>query len=411
MGRKDEINGIKLSSLMLLSLFIDEWNIFSVPMISIFMKRSLNFGTDYLGIITGATVGGAALGSILGGILTDRTGRRKVFLFNIILFAVSSVMSALSPNVLYLSIFRFLAGIPAGSDIANVYSYIMESVEPGKREVTGSYNTLMATLAILGINTAVILLAISGSTSYYIWKIILLLPVFPSIALLSYYRHIPESTAWKRRKHTYTDFFRELRGSTVTWHASLYSWLSGIASGIEVGTFAFFIPYIILRFGVPGILYERLVIIGIYMIGVPAGYLGPRLLPMLGMRRVGYTGFSMSLSGLILSGISIIMHFFILLPAAMMIFVWGNHWNNQPIITSQALTAGTEFRGKATGFSNFLYMLPSFLTITVFPLMFSRIGIGYSTLVIALASLFGIVITLKLFREVYGYTGDMLPEI
>ncbi len=411
MGRKDEINGIKLSSLMLLSLFIDEWNIFSVPMISIFMKRSLNFGTDYLGIITGATVGGAALGSILGGILTDRTGRRKVFLFNIILFAVSSVMSALSPNVLYLSIFRFLAGIPAGSDIANVYSYIMESVEPGKREVTGSYNTLMATLAILGINTAVILLAISGSTSYYIWKIILLLPVFPSIALLSYYRHIPESTAWKRRKHTYTDFFRELRGSTVTWHASLYSWLSGIASGIEVGTFAFFIPYIILRFGVPGILYERLVIIGIYMIGVPAGYLGPRLLPMLGMRRVGYTGFSMSLSGLILSGISLIMHFFILLPAAMMIFVWGNHWNNQPIITSQALTAGTEFRGKATGFSNFLYMLPSFLTITVFPLMFSRIGIGYSTLVIALASLFGIVITLKLFREVYGYTGDMLPEI
>ena len=411
MGRKDEINGIKLSSLMLLSLFIDEWNIFSVPMISIFMKRSLNFGTDYLGIITGATVGGAALGSILGGILTDRTGRRKVFLFNIILFAVSSVMSALSPNVLYLSIFRFLAGIPAGSDIANVYSYIMESVEPGKREVTGSYNTLMATLAILGINTAVILLAISGSTSYYIWKIILLLPVFPSIALLSYYRHIPESTAWKRRKHMYTDFFRELRGSTVTWHASLYSWLSGIASGIEVGTFAFFIPYIILRFGVPGILYERLVIIGIYMIGVPAGYLGPRLLPMLGMRRVGYTGFSMSLSGLILSGISLIMHFFILLPAAMMIFVWGNHWNNQPIITSQALTAGTEFRGKATGFSNFLYMLPSFLTITVFPLMFSRIGIGYSTLVIALASLFGIVITLKLFREVYGYTGDMLPEI
>ena len=411
MGRKDEINGIKLSSLMLLSLFIDEWNIFSVPMISIFMKRSLNFGTDYLGIITGATVGGAALGSILGGILTDRTGRRKVFLFNIILFAVSSVMSALSPNVLYLSIFRFLAGIPAGSDIANVYSYIMESVEPGKREVTGSYNTLMATLAILGINTAVILLAISGSTSYYIWKIILLLPVFPSIALLSYYRHIPESTAWKRRKHTYTDFFRELRGSTVTWHTSLYSWLSGIASGIEVGTFAFFIPYIILRFGVLGILYERLVIIGIYMIGVPAGYLGPRLLPMLGMRRVGYTGFSMSLSGLILSGISLIMHFFILLPAAMMIFVWGNHWNNQPIITSQALTSGTEFRGKATGFSNFLYMLPSFLTITVFPLMFSRIGIGYSTLVIALASLFGIVITLKLFREVYGYTGDMLPEI
>ena len=55
-------------------------------------------------------------------------------------------------------------------------------------------------------------------------------------------------------------------------------------------------------------------------------------------------------------------------------------------------------------------MLPAFLTITVFPLMFSRLGIGYSTLVIALASLFVVVLTLKLFHEVYGYTGDMMPE-
>ena len=113
MGVNGRIGEINLSRLMLLSLFIDEWNVFSIPMISIFIEHSLKFGTAYLGIITGATVGGAAIGSILGGILTDWAGRRKVFLFNIILFAVSSVLSALSPDILYLSIFRFLAGIPA----------------------------------------------------------------------------------------------------------------------------------------------------------------------------------------------------------------------------------------------------------------------------------------------------------
>ena len=41
---------------LLLSLFIDEWNIFSIPMISIFIEHNLKFGTAYLGIITGATV-------------------------------------------------------------------------------------------------------------------------------------------------------------------------------------------------------------------------------------------------------------------------------------------------------------------------------------------------------------------
>ncbi len=397
-----------ISKIMLTSLFIDEWNIFSISMISIFVEHSLRFGTTMLGLVTGATIGGASIGSVLGGYMVDRFGRRKLFFFNLILFLISAILSALSINLTMLVIFRFLAGIPAGADIANVYSYIMETEKPGHREVTGAYNTLMASVAILGLNGSVVILLISGLKATAIWKIAILIQIIPVLFLLLSYKRIPESDIWKasNKEATYIDFFRKLRHNRVQWRTSMYSWCCGIASGIEVGTFAFFIPYIILKFGISGAINDRFIIIGIYSIGIPAGYLGPKILPKIGLRKLSYSGFALSFAGLVISGLALLFNIYIVLPVSMMIFVWGNHWNNEPITTSQALVADSDMRGKAVGISNFIYQLPSFLSISIFPIMFSAIGMGYSTLVVAIASFAGIIITLAVFNEIFGYRND-----
>jgi len=352
------IKNASISKIMLISLFIDEWNIFSIPMISIFVGHSLQFGTSLLGFVTGATVGGASIGSILGGYMVDRFRRKKLFFFNLGLFLISAILSAFSINLSMLVIFRFLAGIPAGDDISNVYSYIMEAEKPGHREVTGSYNTLMASMAILGLNAIVVILVIFGFADTIIWRIAILVQIIPILIILPLYSRIPESSIWKEgnKKSTYGDFFRKLRHNKVQWRTSLYSWCCGIASCIEVGTFAFFIPYIILKFGISGAINDRFIIIGIYSIGIPAGYLGPKLLPKIGLRRLGYSGFVLSFMGLVLSGLALLFNFYIVLPVSMMIFVWGNHWNNQPITTSQALVADPElllFMLIASYYSNF----------------------------------------------------------
>lgn len=39
--------------------------------------------------------------------------------------------------------------------------------------------------------------------------------------------------------------------------------------------------------------------------------------------------------------------------------------------------------------------------------MFSRIGLGYSTLVIAFASFAGIIISAAIFKDIYGYSSDL----
>ena len=401
-----------ISNIMLTSLFIDELNIFSIPMLSIFLEHDLHFGTAFLGIVTGATVGGASVGSLLGGYLADRFGRKRMFMLNLILFIVSAILSALSTNLAMLASFRFIAGIPAGADIANVYSYIMETENPGRREVVGAYNTLMASMAILGLNLWIVFLLIAGFPVAVIWKTAILIQIVPAVVLLSLYRNISESSLWKKRRKStsYKDYWGNIMHNELRRRTSIYSWCCGIASGIEVGTFAFFIPYIILKFGISGIIQERFIIIAIYCVGLPAGYIGPKIIPIVGLRRISYSGFFLSFLGLIVSGLALILHLYIILPVSMMVFVWGNHWNNQPIITSQALIADSEYRGKAVGMSNFIYQLPSFLSITIFPIMFSFIGIGYSTIVIAMASLFGIIITFTVFREIFGYHGDLMVD-
>jgi putative MFS transporter len=401
--------GRTISKVMLISLFIDELNIFAVPMMSILMEQSLHFGTAFLGMVTGATVGGTAFGSLLGGKLTDHFGRKKLFLVNLSLFLFSAIMSALSPDLAMLASFRFLAGIPAGSDIANVYCYITETQKPGNREIIGAYNTLMATLAILTLNIWVVIFLISGFSENFVWKSSFLIQLIPIIILFSLYRKLPESSMWKSvtGKTTYRRFLKKLWNNSSLKRTSLYSWSSGIASGIEVGTFAFFIPYIILKFGITGMIQDRLIIIAVYFIGIPAGYIGPKIIPKTGLRKLSYYGFMLSFASLIFSGLAIIFNVYIVLPATMMVFVWGNHWNNQPIIISQALVTNPESRGKAVGISNFVSQFPSFLSIIVFPIMFSIIGIGLSTIVVAMASLCGIIITFTVFREIYGYDGDL----
>ncbi|WMT55463.1 MFS transporter [Acidiplasma sp.] len=400
----------KYSRFFLLSIFLDEYNIFAVPMLVVFIDRYFSLSSLQIGLVTGATILGVALGSLSGGIITDRFGRKNGYKINMVLFIISAFISALSPSAGIFIVSRLIAGIPAGSDISNTYAYIMELIPPGKREITGANNTLMASLAILGINFSVIPMIIMHLNTGMIWKVSMLISVIPAFILLVFSVKMNESEFWKNSGHqkiTYTKIIKNLMGNPVMKRTTIYAWSCGIASSIEVGTFAFFIPYIINTLDISGILFTRLIIILIYSFGVPVGYIGPLLIPKIGLKKLSYTGFIISFVSLIGSGTFLVLRQFLLIPAFMVLFVIGNHLNNQPVITSQSLVSNTEYRGRAVGLTNFILQLPSSMIITVFPLMFSRIGLGYSTLVIAFASFAGIIISAAIFKDIYGYSSDL----
>ena len=61
-----------------------------------------------------------------------------MFLATMILFIILAVAQAFVPNVGWLVVVRLFLGIPLGSDISNGYTYIMESMPKGMREVMGN---------------------------------------------------------------------------------------------------------------------------------------------------------------------------------------------------------------------------------------------------------------------------------
>jgi MFS family permease len=74
---------------------------------------------------------GAVLGALLFGYLTDRLGRRRLFLVTLATYSIATVASAFSWNLLSFSIFRFFTGVGIGGEYAAINSAVDELI-PGK---------------------------------------------------------------------------------------------------------------------------------------------------------------------------------------------------------------------------------------------------------------------------------------
>jgi MFS family permease len=123
--------------------------------------------------VTGAAttyLAGAVLGALLFGYLTDRLGRRKLFLVTLATYSLATVASAFSWNLFSFSIFRFFTGVGIGGEYAAINSAVDELI-PGK--VRGTVDLIVNGTFWLG--------ATAGSLA--------------AMALLS--GHVPQDTGWR----------------------------------------------------------------------------------------------------------------------------------------------------------------------------------------------------------------------
>ena len=86
------------------------------------------FGLKAVSIATiSAVMGvGALIGAIVGGYFTDRIGRNRMFLINMIMFIIGSFGAALSINVYMFFLFRAMMGAGVGLDFPVALSFIAE---------------------------------------------------------------------------------------------------------------------------------------------------------------------------------------------------------------------------------------------------------------------------------------------
>jgi len=90
---------------------------------------------------------GIMLGALLFGYLTDRFGRRRLFILTLLLYSTCTVISAMSPGYYFFLVFRFLTAIGVGAEYSAINAAIGEII-PAK--FRGRANALVMNFWPLG---------------------------------------------------------------------------------------------------------------------------------------------------------------------------------------------------------------------------------------------------------------------
>jgi len=335
-----------------------------------------------------------------------------------------------------LIIVRLILGIPLGSDISSGYTYIMESLPRGEREVMGNRWQFMFAVGQVLALTIVASFIVADLPHDVIWRVPLGLGAVPA-AIIFYLRHdLPETAIWLIRRGRLreakqvtasmygdrldmlpdedvevarpspTAFLADIRKDPIRWRATLFGWIACFAQSGEFSTFAFYLPVLFVMVGVSGVLGTTLVTLALYIIASISGWIGPLITPRIGQRGLSIAGFAIVFLSLLVAAAALYTGHVAVLPFAAAAMLWGHYWDAENVVTIPAVVARPEYRGTATGFAYVFVKLPAFLSIFLFPVLFSAIGQANATLLIALFPLAGLLAAIFILPEIYGFEHD-----
>ncbi|OLE23376.1 MAG: MFS transporter [Actinobacteria bacterium 13_1_20CM_3_71_11] len=160
-------------------------------------NRTLHLTAADVGLLGSVYLLGEVVGALFFGWLTDRLGRRRLFLVTLITYLLASGIAGFSPNLWFLVIFRFIAGTGIGGEYTAINSAIDELIPARYRgrtdiAVNGTYwagAMIGAAASIFLLNPNLLPINIGWRIGFFIG------PVLGLIAI--YLRYVlPESPRW-----------------------------------------------------------------------------------------------------------------------------------------------------------------------------------------------------------------------
>jgi MFS family permease len=157
----------------------------------------ISITTAQIGIAAAAYVAGACLGALFFGQLTDRLGRKKLFMVSLGVYIVATVATAGAFNAWYFYAARFITGAGIGGEYAAINSAIDELIPARVRGrvdliINGSFwvgSILGSVAAIVLLNTALLAANVGWRVSFGIGAVL-------GLSILLVRRNVPESPRW-----------------------------------------------------------------------------------------------------------------------------------------------------------------------------------------------------------------------
>lgn len=166
----------------------------------IFMKNDLGLSPLQEGLVTSFLLFGAAIGSVGGGWLSDRQGRRKNILWVAVIFIFGALGTAIAWDMSSMIIARFILGLAVGCASVTVPIYISELARPSQRERLVTVNELMiVTGQFLAYSVNASIVNFYPDMSHN-WRLMLAIPALPGALLWIGMLVMPESPRFFVRK-------------------------------------------------------------------------------------------------------------------------------------------------------------------------------------------------------------------
>jgi len=160
-------------------------------------KKALGFSDAQVAAGGTAYLAGAVTGALLFGYLTDRLGRRKLFLVTLAVYSLATAASALSWNFSSFAAFRFLTGLGIGGEYAAINSAVDELIPSKVRGTVDLFvNATFWLGAALGSLASLALLNVGSLPIDRGWRFAFGTAAILGIGVLFLRLSVPESPRW-----------------------------------------------------------------------------------------------------------------------------------------------------------------------------------------------------------------------
>ncbi len=427
------------------------------------LSREFGLSAGEKGVVTAASLTGILVGATALGSLADTFGRKRMFIVEMVLFAVFLVGVSLAPNLILLVVFLFGTGLALGCDYPTAHLVISESIPTSKRgRLVLSAFAFQAVGALSGALVGFLVLYENPDVSD--WRLMYATAILPAILVIVGRFFITDSPHWLvskgrtdeaehetarllSRKPAYPKSVSLSRLPAISPHAKNEGRFSALfAKRHRRATILASVPWFLQDLATYGIgIFTPTILVAVigaqseshtlsdtihndmlaaegsalmnvlFVLGILAAILLVDIVGRIKLQTVGFVGCAV---GLALAGLSIQPdggHNMVLLFAGFMLFYFATNLGPNSMTY---LLAGevfpTKIRGKGAGFAASFAKVGAVLTAFLFPVLLDEFGTAVILYGLVAASVLGAVVTMVFAIETKGLSlekiGDPLHE-
>ncbi|EGC33031.1 hypothetical protein DICPUDRAFT_81183 [Dictyostelium purpureum] len=299
-------NGVSIFRLSLVNTFgglIFGYNTGVISMVLALPFFKDNYSEINQGLLTCSILVGAMVGSIVGGIIMEKLGRKIAMLMVSILTVVGAIGISLVPLLWGVIVFRAILGIGVGISAIVCPTYVGEMSPTEKKGTLGTIFQLAITSGIFISNA----LGFALLHVQYNYRAMFIIGAAPGLCLFATFFFIPESTKWLNRNNTNpaTDLLINQKKkhssnnqgiqALFTKPIGRFSLFIGIVLAINnqltgINAFMFFSPSIFQKAGITSLNYTMISTICLVGWNVVTTFIATFLIDRVGRRKLMLVG-------------------------------------------------------------------------------------------------------------------------